>query len=694
MHNHEHEHHHNHDHGCSCGHDHDCGCGHDHSHEEGAWKELILPTIGAIICFVAYFLIPDSLGSIDSHISTDSPITLTAIIRWSVFAIGFIMLSFRIVISSIKGIFRGRIFDENFLMTLAAVGALVTGEYTEGVAVMFLFQFGEFLQDLATDRSRKDIEKAMDLKIETAVLASGNDVKEISSEDVKPGDILLVRSGEKIPVDGIVVEGNSFIDTSSLTGESVPVSVEPGKDVLSGCINTGAPFKIKALKSYDNSAAARILELVENAADKKSRAENFITGFARIYTPIVVAAAVLLAVVPPVIRGLFLGGGYDFMTWIYRACGFLVVSCPCALVISVPLGFFSALGSSSAIGVVVKGSNYMSELNKIDTVVFDKTGTLTKGEFKVTEIVPSDYLRANSDSASDLLLTAAASLERISSHPVAVSVLEAYNNMASSAGEEDAHSHADFPDKINDTFREIPGRGICGDITVNGKLTTVYAGNEALMKDFGLSYEKPSEKGVRTIVYVASDAQYFGYIRISDEIREDAVRTVSSLKEKGYDVIMLTGDRAESAAITAAALGIDTYYAELLPQDKVSKIEALKKAGKNVLFVGDGINDAPVLAISDVGCAMGAIGSDAAIEAADVVIMNDEPSKLARAFAIAAYANRVVKENIWFSIGVKLIILVIMAIGVGNLWIAIFADVGVALIAILNSLRILRSSPN
>lgn len=643
----QHSHEHDHCQDCSC----DSETSHSSGHMSDIIKNLIIPLSGLIIGLFAIIFMPDST------------------VKWILFGTGYVLLSYRILYLCGFNILHGQIFDENLLMSIAAIGAIVSSEYTEALAVMFLYQVGEFLQDLATKRSRKSITGAMNLKAETANLKTPDGIKVIPSQDVIINDILIIKPGEKIPVDGIVTEGSSFIDTSSLTGESVPRHVNSGDHILSGCINGDSPLTITASTSYENSTVAKIIDLVENATSRKSNTENFITRFSKVYTPIVVFAALIFAILPPILTG-----SLEFTPWIYKACGFLVVSCPCALIISVPLGFFSGLGYASKNGIIIKGSNYLDALSRVDTVVFDKTGTLTEGVFKVCDIAPADGV----DKLS--LLSIAARIESISTHPIAKSVVSEY---------EEISGKKLTPADSSESFQEISGRGIAAHLMTNGKVTEFFLGNKALMDEHTLPFAKYKTDQSGTIVYIATKDRYYGCIRIADKIKKDSPTAISKLRNKGFNVVMLTGDRHKNAYFTAKELGIDNLYSELLPDEKVKRIEEIidTSSGK-VMFVGDGINDAPVLALADLGVAMGGVGSDAAIEAADIVLMNDEPSGVNKAVNIAKYTHRIVMENIIFSLGVKLIIMVLVSTGISNLWLAVFADVGVALIAILNSLRI------
>ncbi len=621
--------------------------GHKHSHGGGAAEksQLFLLIIGTLVGFGSLFLLPEG------------PLQFLGILA------GYLIIGYEVLYTALLNILKGELFDENFLMAIATVGAFCIGEYPEALAVMILYQIGEYLQDLAVDKSRKHLTDAMNIKAEYANIQTPTGLKVIAPEDVKAGDIILVKPSERIPLDGIVVEGESFVDTSSLTGEAVPRRASKSDDVLSGCINGSGTLSIQVTKPYTESTVAKILDLVENASARKSPTENFITKFARVYTPIVVIGALLMALLPPIISGTF-----DFAPWIYKACGFLVVSCPCALVISVPLGFFGGIGCASKNGIVVKGSNYLEALNNVTYAVFDKTGTLTKGTFSVTAIVPENSFTA------DTLSEYAAAIESFSTHPIAKSIVRSCT--------------VSFDTNLVSEYEEIAGHGI----KAHYKGDLILLGNETLLSINQISFE-PTKESSGTIAYLAINGVYAGYFVIADEIKEDSKIAVHNLKKLGIKTIMLTGDTESAAAAVAKELDLDLYYSNLLPGDKVDKIEELlSKTAKNeaVLFTGDGINDAPVLMRADVGVAMGGVGSDAAIEAADIVLMTDEPALLERAIRIARFTRKIVSENIVLSLGIKAIVLFLLAIGKGSMWLAVFADVGVAMIAILNSLRTLR----
>ena len=584
-------------------------------------------------------------------------------INKGIYIISYLIVGFDIVKKAVRNIFRGKVFDENFLMTVATIGAFAIGEFPEAVAVMLFYQVGELFQSYAVDKSRKSIANLMDIRPDYANLKTGNKIEKVNPEEVKIGQEILVKPGEKIPLDGTIIEGNSMIDTSALTGESVPREVTIGESVLSGCINQTGVLTIKVTKEFGESTVSKILDLVENASSKKSKSENFISKFARYYTPIVVIIAVALAIIPPFI---FKNG--EFIDWLYRALTFLVVSCPCALVISIPLGFFGGIGGASKKGILVKGSNYLEALSQTEIVVFDKTGTLTQGVFEVQKVKPIGV-------SEDELLKMTAYAESYSNHPIAISIKKAYGKEIDSSS-------------ILKT-EEISGLGIEAKIT--GK--EVLVGNEKLMKEKGISYTNSEDMG--TIVYVAIDKKFVGTIVISDKIKEDSEKAIKNLKKMNIKkIIMLTGDKKEVGENIARKIGIDQVYAELLPDGKVQKVEELlkEKSEKGKLaFVGDGINDAPVIALADIGIAMGGLGADSAIEAADVVIMTDEPSKIEDAIKISKKTMRVVKENIIFAIAIKIGVLLLSAIGLSTMWEAVFADVGVSIIAIINSLRALKT---
>ena len=567
----------------------------------------------------------------------------------------YVIVGYGPIIKAAKNISHGQIFDENFLMAIATVGAIALGEYDEAVAVMLFYQIGEFFEDYAVDKSRKSVAALMDIRPDFAVVLKDDREETVDPYDVNIGDIVLVKPGEKIPLDGTVIEGNSSIDTSSLTGEALPKDVEAGDEVISGCINLSGVIKIKVTSMFEESTVSKILEMVENASSRKAPVENFITKFAKYYTPVVVFSAVALAIIPPLVIA-----DATFSTWIYRALLFLVVSCPCALVISIPMSFFSGIGAASARGVLVKGGNYLQILSKVNTVIFDKTGTLTTGKFKVDKICGDN---------PDELLALAAACEQYSNHPIAVSIKEAYKGDIYTA----------------DDVQEIAGRGI--KAVIDGK--EVYAGNAKLMHELNIS-NLPEVTGT-TLVHLAYSDKYLGYISVTDTIKEDTAEGLKALKDIGVtDLVMLTGDNRETAEKVAEQAGITEVHANLLPENKVEIAEQIIDKGRITAFVGDGVNDAPVLARVDAGIAMGGLGSAAAMEAADVVIMDDNPKKISLAIRIGRKTVRLAKENIWFALIVKLLVLVLGALGLVNMWAAVFADVGVAVIAIANSMRALR----
>ncbi len=586
---------------------------------------------------------------------------LSEMVRMCLCLAAYLIIGADVIYEAVESIFHKEIFDEHFLMAIATVGALAIGEYPEAVAVMFFYQIGELFSDIAVERSRASISSLMDICPDYANLEdSAGTVRKVSPSDVLPGSIIMVKPGEKIPIDGVVISGESSLDTAALTGESMPRDVSEGAEVLSGSLNMTGLIRIKTTSSFGESTVSKILDLVENAQTGKAKTEKFITRFARVYTPSVVAGAVLLAVLPP----LFTGG--DWPIWLHRALIFLVISCPCALVISIPLTFFAGIGGASRKGILVKGSNYMEVLSKVRTMVFDKTGTLTKGQFSVSEISAVD-----SDEAG--LLEKAALAESFSSHPVAVSLRSAYGKPLDES-------------RVSDV-KDYSGEGICATVDGQG----IYAGNEKLMRRIGVEPVPVSKIG--TVVYVATEGKFLGYIVVSDTLKPTAAEAMSLLKAAGVQkTVMLTGDRADVAKEVAGELALDEYHAGLLPADKVERVKALKEAdGQAVLaFVGDGVNDAPVLKLADIGIAMGGVGSDAAIEAADVVLMDDDPVKIALGIKIAKKTLRIVVQNIVFAIGIKLLFLLLGALGVANMWEAVFADVGVTVIAILNSLRAMR----
>ena len=636
-----HEHHHDHAHE----HEHH----HEHHHEEGTRERLLTIGVSAVLLVIAVL--------IERHTNWKT---------WQyllIYLVPYLIAGWDTLKEAAEALTEGEALDENFLMSIATIGALAIGflpgaetQFPEAVFVMLFFQVGELFEGLAEGKSRQSIAHLMDLRPDVVHVEREGNLLDVSPEEVNVGETILIRPGEKTALDGIIVEGNSTLDTVALTGESVPRSIAPEDELLSGCVNLSGVLRVRTTKPAGESTAAKILELVEHAAENKSRSEHFITRFAKIYTPIVVGLAILLAVVPSLITG-------DWATWIYRALMFLVVSCPCALVISVPLTFFGGIGGASRKGILVKGAAFLDTLARVKTVVFDKTGTLTEGVFQVTAVHP-DRLDETE------LLHLAAHVERHSTHPVAAALRQAY------------------PDEQDDCevsdFQELAGKGL--KASVNGKQVAV--GNDKLMEDLGIAWKPCHEKG--TLIHVAVNGEYEGHIVISDRIKADAAESVQALHAAGVEkVVMLTGDQADIAAHVAGKLALDDFHAGLLPDGKVSQVEALLKEG-TLAFVGDGINDAPVLARADIGIAMGALGSDAAIEAADVVLMDDKPSKVAQAVGIARRTLRIAKENMWGAIGIKLLVLLLAACGLATLWMAVFADVGVTVLAVLNAMRTLK----
>ena len=634
------EHHHEHHHHEHCGHN------HNHEHNGECCSNTLRPKkIAAAVVILALAFIP----------------LLPEILKIGLFLAAYLIAGGDVLLTALKNIKKGDFFDENFLMGVATLGAFAIGEYPEAVMVMVLYQIGEYYQHKAVEKSRRSVTELMDIRPDYANIEEGGGLVRKSPEEIKTGDIIVVCAGEKIPLDGVVVEGEASVDTSALTGESVPRNIKEGGNAVSGCINTNGLLKIRVTKEFRESTVSKILELVENASAKKAKAENFITKFAKYYTPAVVLGAVLLAVLPPLVTGA------DFAIWIKRALTFLVISCPCALVISVPLGFFAGIGGASRNGILVKGSCYLEALSKPDTIVFDKTGTLTKGVFSVTSISPEAGV------SEEELLKAAAMAENYSSHPIAQSLKKAYGKTINSEDVKDV--------------TEIADSGVRANVEGN----EILAGNSKLMEKFSIDYKKAPGDG--TVVYAAKNGKYLGYIVISDVIKEDSGKTIETLKNLQVKTVMLTGDNFEAAEKTAAALGLDEFYAHLLPEDKVAKLEEIissKQKNKSVIFAGDGINDAPVLTRADAGIAMGGLGSDAAIEAADIVIMNDSPSKIILAVKIARKTMSIVKQNIVFALTIKALFLLLGTVGLMSMWGAVFADAGVTLIAVLNSLRALR----
>lgn len=583
---------------------------------------------------------------------------------WIPFVLSYLAAGYDIPLRACRNLKNGQVFDENFLMTIATLGAFAIGSLEEAVAVMLFYQIGELFNDYAVNKSRKSITDLMDINPEYANLLRDGEEEQVDPYEVEIGDTIVIRPGEKVPLDGIVLEGRSTLDTKALTGESVPVEVEAGENIVSGSINQTGLLKVQTTRLFDDSTVAKILELVENASSRKAKAEAFITRFARVYTPAVVILAAMLAVVPPLILG-------GWSTWIYRACSFLVVSCPCALVISVPLSFFGGLGAASRHGILMKGSNYLEAMGSLDTAVFDKTGTLTTGKFEVTDVSPVQGSREE-------LLELAALGEHNSNHPIAQSVKQAYGKEADTG-------------RIG-RVEEISGHGIHAQVQINGEWKEIYIGNQKLMDRQGVTVSTPAAV-LGTTLYLAEGTTYLGSIVISDSVRPDVPAMLAGLKKQGVSrLVMLTGDKEEVGKKVAESIGITHVFGNLLPGDKVAKVEQLlaeKPEGKTLAFVGDGINDAPVLARADVGIAMGGIGSDAAVEAADVVIMDDEPSKIVDAICIARKTVRIVKQNIIFAIAVKIAVLILVAFGCATMWAAVFGDVGVSVLAILNAIRAL-----
>ena len=601
--------------------------------------------------------------------------------KLAVFLVSYLVIGGDVLLSAFKNILNGQVFDENFLMAIATIGAFAIGEYPEGVAVMLFYQLGELLQGIAVNNSRKSIVSLMDIRPDYANIKVGEGIKKVSPEEIKVGEIIVVKPGEKVPLDGKIVKGASTFDTSALTGESLPREAKAGDDVLSGFINKNGLIEIQVAKVFSESTVSKILYLMENAGSKKSKTENFITKFARYYTPVVVITALIVAIFPPLLIQ-----GATFSDWIYRALIFLVVSCPCALVISIPLGFFGGIGGASRHGILIKGTNYLEVLNDLESVVMDKTGTLTKGIFKVTEVNAENNIKINNfennktELTKPLLLKYAAHIEKFSNHPIAQSIVAEYENSVSKVDE-----------NVVKDFEEISGFGI----KVNINNHQFLAGNSKLMNLENITFDKKENLG--TAIYLAADGKYIGNILISDEVKEDSARAIKGMKENGVkEIVMLTGDNEAIGKNIAEKLGIDKVFTELLPNEKVEKLEEIYKTksekGK-VAFVGDGINDAPVLARADLGIAMGGAGSDAAIEAADVVIMNDKPSKIVTAIKIAKKTKEIVWQNITVAFAIKIVVMALGLFGDATMWEAVFADVGVALLAVLNATRVLRYNP-
>ena len=626
-------------------------------------KVLVRIVIAAILMLVLHFVPVEGIG------------------RLILYMVPYLVIGYDILRKAVRGILHGQVFDENFLMAVATVGAIALGEYTEGVAVMLFYQIGELFQSVAVGKSRRNISALMDICPDYAnVEDEAGNLEQVDPDDVEVGTVIVVKPGEKIPIDGVIVEGSSTLNTSALTGESIPRQVQAGDACISGCVNMTGLIKLRTTKEFGESTVTKILELVENSGMKKSRPENFITKFAKVYTPAVCYSALALAILPPVFR-LLAGMTPQWQSWIIRALIFLVISCPCALVISIPLSFFGGIGGASAQGILVKGSNYLEALSRTGCVVFDKTGTLTKGVFQVTEISPAEGM------TKQQLLKYAAHAESYSDHPISKSLREAYAREQGIADGTDAGDVVTESGLVTDV-EEIGGHGVMAK--VNG--VVVAAGNKKLMERIGVACQSPA--GVGTVVHVAVDGAYAGYILIADVIKEQASEAIAALKAAGITkTVMLTGDSKAVAEHVAAKLGLDEVHSELLPADKVEALERLladKDGKEDLAFVGDGINDAPVLSRADIGIAMGALGSDAAIEAADIVLMDDNPAKIAQAMRISRKCLRIVYENIIFALAVKGLCLILGAVGIANMWMAIFADVGVMVLAVLNAARCLR----
>lgn len=652
------EHHHEHGESCGCG-----GHHHEHDHEEIKPKKVEKPKekkeINKDLIKIIIGVFVYAFGIYEMAVGNTGTFGVV------VFLAAYILIGGDVLLKAAKNLFRGQVMDENFLMSIATIGAIAIGEHSEAVGVMLFYKIGEYLQQKAVGQSRKSISALMEIKAEFANLVQGGKIIQVDPEEVEVGDVIVVKPGEKVPLDGIVTEGEAMLDTSAITGESVLRSVKPGEEVVSGTINTNALIYVRVTKEYGESTVAKILDMVENAGSRKSQTENFISRFCRYYTPIVVGLALAVAFIPPLVIE-----GAVFRDWLYRGLIFLVVSCPCALVLSIPLSFFGGIGSASKNGILIKGSNYLEALRKVDTVVLDKTGTITKGVFKVTEINPVGM-------SEDELLRFAAIAEANSNHPIAKSIMESYNEK--------------FEEEVKlseiDKYEEIAAHGI--KVLYHGK--TILAGSSKLLDSENVKYEKVDEVG--TTVYVAVDGKYAGCIVISDEVKEDSKRAIAEMRKVGItNVVMLTGDNEAAAAKIAEEVGLDKHYSGLLPNQKVEILEEIAKENStgNTAFIGDGINDAPVLARADVGIAMGGVGSDAAIEASDIVFMTDELSKLPIAKRISEKTNKIVWQNIVFAMGVKVIVMLMSTGGVANMWEAIFADVGVALIAVLNAMRTLK----
>lgn len=666
-HGHEHcscEHHEHHD-NCGCGHEHHhhehhgdgCGCGHDHAHEELNKKDFAFKVSSAGILLIA--------GYILSELTEKGIIDVPSFIYLLCFGISYLIVGFSIIKEAVEGIIHGDIFNENFLMSIASIGAFAVGEYVEGCAVMFLFTIGEFLQSLAVQRSRKSIKNMLELKPQEVTLLRESDTVTVQPEEVEIGDIMIIKPGEKLDIDGVIVEGNAEVDMKALTGESIPVSKSIGDEVLAGSVNLDGAIKVKASKQYKDSAVSRILDMLEDAEEKKSSAEQFITRFARVYTPVVCLIALLIILIPP----LFFGG--EWKEWIYRGLSALVVSCPCALVISIPLCFFGGIGACSKEGILVKGGNYLEALSKVDTGVFDKTGTITSGKFEYVQCECHNCHCSGADHRE--LLAIIAGCEKYSTHPLAKSISLAFGHYTDKFEISDAKNYA--------------GKGVSA--VIDG--TRYYVGNEKLMNEVGIEFKETECIG--TAVYCCTDTEFKGDIVFADIIKQDSKEAISMLKKQGIThTVMLTGDKEHIAKNIAENAGIDQVYSKLLPDEKVAKLKALQEQGKTVLYTGDGINDAPVLAQADLGIAMGGVGSDIAIEASDMVIMGESLSKIPIGRMIAKKTMKIAWENILFSLAVKLLIIAGCAIGIFDenaMWLAVFGDVGVCLIAIANSMRTL-----
>lgn len=681
-HEHGHHHHHEHSHGgcsCGCGHEH----GHSHNHEHGEGEEEHELTVKQLILAAVLFV----LGLIIEHLPVASWLTNVSkadLIHRAIYMVlyftAYIITGKDIVIGAVSNLFHGELMDESFLMSVASIGAILLGEYEEAVAIMILYQVGEKFEDYAVDKSRDSIEEIAKLRPDHATVKIGTETREVTPEEVETDSVIIVKPGDRIPIDGVVVDGESFVDTSALTGESIPRRVSVGSEVLSGSINKQGVLEIRTTRHAGDSALARILELVENATENKTKSEQFVTRFARVYTPIVVYSAIALAIIPSLIIG-FKTGNWNWQatwnTWVYRALMFLVVSCPCAIVISIPLSFCGGITAAARKGILIKGSVYLEALGKTKTAVFDKTGTLTKGNFVVSHIHATDPAITETE-----LLALATHTEMFSTHPISASLKAAH--------------HDKCCDQVKlENVEEISGKGI--KALVNGK--EVLAGNTKLMDQFGIKYDECPEHLDGTIIHVASEGKYSGHIVISDEIKDDSAQTVEGLHKIGVEnVVMLTGDNERAAHTVAAKLGLKKAYGQLLSADKLAKVEELlnELKGKNgkkrgtLIFTGDGINDAPVLARADAGIAMGSMGSDAAIEAADIIVMEDKPSKIVDGIKISRRTLRIVYENLYGALGIKGTILLLSALGISNMWIAVFGDVGVTILAVLNSLRLLK----